>query len=326
MAISKNVFNQIKKILLIIIGSLMLSIATSIFYVPNDIVSGGMSGIGVILKNLFGWDHNVVITIATLVFYFIGFIFLGKKFALKTLCSTIVYPLGSFLFTYIYDNNQQFLTVGSDVGGILIAAIFGGIFTGVGCGLTFLGGGSTGGVDIPSLIMQKYAKIRVSIVSFSMDFSIILCGFIVSLYQYNPEPYVLSPLVLSLIGIVAAFLQSFMMDKVFLGKNKSYIAYIISSKYSDINQYIIEKLDRGATIINVEGGYSHQDLKMIKVCFEFNEYSMLKESIERIDAEAFVSIVKAHEIYGLGFENQIGIFEETSLDKKIKNRNSNKGK
>ena len=325
----KQVFNQIKKIFLIIVGSLMLSVATSIFYVPNNIVSGGMSGLGVIFKNAFNWDPNLIITIATWSCFFIGFIFLGKKFALKTLCSTIVYPLGSYLFTFIYENNQSFLSVGSTAGGILLAAIFGGIFTGVGCGLTFLGGGSTGGVDIPALIAQKYFKIRVSYISFSIDCTIILSGFIASLISFNQnpiDPSSLSPLVLSLIGIVAAFLQSFMMDKVFLGTKKSYIAYIISSKYNEINEFIIDRMDRGATIMNVEGGYSHQDLKMIKVCFDFNEYSLLKDSLDKIDPNAFVSVVKAHEIHGLGFENKSELFDDTGLDNWIKKNKKNKEK
>jgi uncharacterized membrane-anchored protein YitT (DUF2179 family) len=98
----KQVINQIKKIALIILGSLMLSVATAIFYVPNNIVSGGMSGLGIIFQNALGWDPNLIITIATWSCFFVGFIFLGKKFALKTLCSTIVYPIGNFVFTYIY--------------------------------------------------------------------------------------------------------------------------------------------------------------------------------------------------------------------------------
>lgn len=323
----KQVVNQIKKIILIIVGSLMLSIATAIFYVPNNIVSGGMSGLGIIFQNALGWDPNLIITIATWACFFVGFVFLGKNFALKTLCSTIVYPLGNYLFTYIYNNNQGFFTVGNTPGGLLLAAVFGGIFVGVGCGLTFLGGGSTGGVDIPALIAQKYFKIRVSYVSFGTDFIIIIVGFIVSLINFDSSEITsLSPLVLSLIGIVAAFLQSFMMDKVFLGSKKSYIAYIISAKYEEINAFIIQKMDRGATILNVEGGYSHQGLKMIKVCFDFNEYSLLKDNLDKIDPTAFVSVVKAQEIHGLGFENKSELFDDTKLDKLMKKGKKNKDK
>ena len=210
---------------------------------------------------------------------------------------------------------------------MLLAAVFGGIFVGVGCGLTFLGGGSTGGVDIPALIAQKYFKIRVSYVSFGTDFAIIIAGFIVSLVKFDSSiaEGTLSPLVLSLIGIVAAFLQSFMMDKVFLGSKKSYIAYIISSKYEEINEFIIQKMDRGATILNVEGGYSHQGLKMIKVCFDFNEYALLKDTLDKIDPTAFVSVVRAQEIHGLGFENKSELFDDTKLDKLLK-KGKNKDK
>lgn len=310
----------IHKIISIIIGSLMLSMATSFFYIPNGIISGGMSGLGILFNHLFGWNESNVITVASWSLFIIGWIVLGKKFALKTLCSTIVYPLGTYLFTFIFTQFESYLTMGGDTTGILVSAIFGGVLTGFGCGLTFLAGGSTGGVDIPALIMQKYTKVRVSYVSFSVDFAIILIGFIVSIVHQTP-----SALLITLIGIIAAFLQSFMMDRVFFGTKKSFIAYIISSKHEEINSFIVHELQRGATILNVEGGYSHIGLKMIKVCFDFNEYTALKDGLKKIDPTAFVSVVKAQEINGLGFENKSEIFDETQLDKWIKqNKENNK--
>lgn len=282
-----------KNLMLVILGSLLLSFAVSFFYLPNSIVSGGISGLAIVLNNIIKVDvafinEEFYIFVLTWFFFIVGIFTLGKRFALQTLCSTIVYPIGVYIFSFLFANAPLFHLEQESIN-FLLAAFFGGALTGLGVGLTFLGGGSTGGVDIPTLIVYKYFKIKVGTTSFLIDTSIIILGvFVIQKYD------------LALIGIVAAFIAAFAMDKVFVGK-VSYMAYIVSPKYDEINNYILDKMGRGTTLLISQGGYSKKDVKVIQVCFDVKEYHTLKLAINTIDPHAFVSIVKAHEIRGMGF-------------------------
>ena len=141
---------RIKNSLIVILGSVMIAISTALFVLPFEIDSGGLSGISVILKKYF--DPALVILIANWLLFFIGLIFLKKEFALKTLVSTIVYPLTLNLL-YHSDFSTIVLTEAYDP---LLAAIFSGILYGVGMGLIFRVGGSSGGLDVISVLLNKY--------------------------------------------------------------------------------------------------------------------------------------------------------------------------
>lgn len=300
-----------KNLMLVISGSLILAFAGAFFYLPNQIVSGGLSGIAIILNhvikvNVSFLNEEFYIMVLTWLFFVLGVITLGKKFTLQTLCSTIVYPIGIYLFSFVYDN-VDLVHLEPTMINNLIAAIFGGTLTGVGVGLTFLGGGSTGGVDIPTLILYKYFKLRVSISSFLIDTLIIIFGIFV-IQKYD----------LALIGILAAFLAAFAIDKVFIGSKSSYMAYIVSKKYDEINKFILDKMERGTTLFVSQGGYSKIDTKVILVCFDFKEYYVLKQAINQIDKDAFFSVVKAHEINGMGFSPSSEEIEKSQLDKWLK--------
>lgn len=304
----------LKNILLIVLGSLLLSLASSFFYIPYNIVSGGISGIAIILNkiivtNVSFLNEEFYVLVLEWLFFAMGLFTLGKKFSLQTLCATIVYPIGVYIFSFIFNNFPIFQMEATPIN-CLIAAIFGGVLTGVGCGLTFLGGGSTGGVDIPNLIFYKYFKFKVSIGSFVIDTLIIICGI-----------FVIQRFDMALIGILAAFITALAIDKVFIGGKSSFMAYIVSQKYEEINDYIINKMERGATLVYAEGGYSKKDVKVIQVCFDFKEYYILKNAIMSIDKNAFISIVKVHEMKGYGFDHEEE-FSISSLDKII---NKHKG-
>lgn len=307
----KKHFIDFKSLMYVILGSLLLSLASSFFYLPHSIVSGGISGIAIILNDVIKTDisffnEEFYIFLFQWFFYIVGIFTLGKKFSIQTLCSTIVYPLGVYLFSFIYDNVSVLHLDGSDNVNILLAALFGGALTGVGCGLTFLGGGSTGGVDIPSLIINKYFKVKVSVVSFLIDTSIIILGV-----------FVIQNFTVALIGILAAFVCALAMDKIFFGGKTIYMAYIVSNKYEDINNFILEKMERGTTLFLAQGGYLKKNVKVIFTCFNIKELRILKNGIKNIDQDAFISVVQVHEVMGEGFKNINEGFDQTKLDEWI---------
>lgn len=285
----------IKNNLLVVLGTIILAFGTGIFLLPFDLVTGGVSGIAIILKNIlpFGIDKDIYADILMVVFFILGTIILGKEFAAKTLLSAIVY----FFFlplAYKLASNVDFfnLTTGQykEIA-IILAALFGGAFVGAGCAITFLGGGSTGGLDILAFIICKYIKrFKSSVVIFILDALTVMLGMIV-----------IKDLVISLLGITSAFICAIVIDKLFLGSSKAFVAQIISDKYEKINKAVIDVLDRTTTIVNVIGGFSNEDKKMIIVSFNISQYQSLISIVKNIDKMAFITIARAHEINGEGW-------------------------
>lgn len=308
MKLTKEKKLLIKRIFLCILGSFILGISTGLFLVPYDIVSGGISGLGIIFNEIFhSLDKEMFITILTWTFFLLGWLLLGTKFALKTVISAIVYPFSVMLGTFLHENT--FLTLGSlsEVSGsinIFIAALIGGVLVGTGVGLTFLGGGSTGGVDVIILALQKFFGFKISHVSFIIDSAIILIGFIFS-----------KNLSVTLIGIISAFVASIMINRLF-DSESNMIVNIISKKNEEINSFVIEELERGSTIINGIGGYTKDEVNILQVTLDIREYYILMDIIAKVDPSAFVTVTKASSVRGEGFKalqelNKVGKKNET---------------
>ena len=294
-----EILTTLKNVLLVIAGTLVLSFGAAVFIIPFDLVTGGISGIAIILNKIIPIEFltvDVIITITTWLLFFAGLFILGKSFALKTLISTIIYPLGVSLFMKLTDPsflNGFFCLQASEHSetSLILATTLGGVCVGAGCAITFLGGGSTGGVDIIAFTICKiFKRLKSSVVLFVVDASIVILGM-----------FILGDFVISLLGIFSAFIAALMVDKVFIGSSKSFIAQIISEEYEAINKEILSKVDRGSTIIDVVGGYTGSDKKMIMVSFTVNQYAEILNIIHKNDKNAFVTIHQAHEIAGEGW-------------------------
>ena len=289
----KNIKRSLIRILYVILGSAILGLGAGFFLGPHNIVSGGLTGIGIIFQALFNWNLDTVVWILQIAFFFLGFIFLGKNMALKTIVATVVYPatltLGGYLASLDILGFSTFFQSSNAMGQIL-AAVFGGVFVGAGVGLTFLGGGSTGGVDILVLIIQKFTKSKTSKLTFLVDGLIVLAGLAA-----------MGDIGITLIGIVSAFITAIMIDKIFDTEN-NVIVSIISKKYAELNKIILEKLDRGSTIVDATGGYSQQGVKMLQVVLERREYYVLEDIIAEEDPQAFMFMSKVSSVRGEGFK------------------------
>lgn len=300
----KEILMMLRNIFLVIIGTAILACGSGIFLVPFNLVTGGMSGVAIILDyvlpiKLGNFNSiDLYVTIITWVMYFLGLFLLGKSFAIKTLISAIVYPPMLSLSLRLVESNvfNGFFNLQSSYPeiGVVLAALFGGVFVGAGCAITFLGGGSTGGLDILALIICKYVKkIKSSIMIFLIDALIVVGGI-----------FVIKDLVISLLGITSAFICAIVIDKVFLGESKAFIAYIVSDKYDEINEEIINKLDRTTTILDAQGGFSKNKKKVVMISFTMSQYVTLMNIINIVDKYAFVSIQRAHEINGEGWTRE----------------------
>ena len=295
----KNLTSQqkrkIQKFLLVIIGSIILGLGTGIFLTPYHIISGGLSGVAIIINHFTEFNIDLLVLILTWGFFIVGWIFLGKEFALKTIVSAIVYPLAFSLGTFLQENTILSLTTiipETDIPSVnyLITALIGGFFVGTGCSLTFLGGGSTGGVDVITLMVQKYTGLKASIPYFLVDSTIILLG-LIFVNHFD----------VTLMGIMSSFVASFMVNKLF-DSEKNVVVNIISKKYTEINEFILKELDRGSTLINGVGGYSQGEVTILQVVCGIKEYYVLEDIIAKVDPNAFVFSSKASFVKGEGFK------------------------
>lgn len=298
----KEIFLMLKNVFLVVIGTVILAFGTGVFLFPYDIITGGIAGISITLNNIIPEfeilslkSYDIYVFVVTWGLFLLGLIVLGKSFSLKTLISTIVYSPVFSLSVRLVETNafNGFFDIASKYGeiSVLLGAVFGGAFVGVGCAIAFLGGGSTGGTDIIAFVICKWFKrMRSSVVIFIVDVAVVLGGI-----------FVLQDLTLSLLGIASAFICAIVIDKLFLGESQAFIAQIVSDKYEEINQVIISKLDRTTTILDATGGFSKQEKKVVMVSFTMRQYSTLINIVNIVDKTAFVSIHRAHEINGEGW-------------------------
>ena len=294
----KELLMQLKNLGLVVIGTLVLAFGCAVFVVPFDLVTGGVTGISIIIDELIGGliPIDVVIAVITWGLFFLGLAFIGWEFALKTLASTIIYPPAISLFMHLVSPNVLGgvfdLTTSSHANiALIISALFGGLCVGTGCALTFLGGGSTGGVDIIAFILCKFFKRwKTSTVIFIVDATTVILGL-----------FVIKDLILTLLGVISAWIAAQVIDKVFIGGNRAFTAQIVSDKHEELNLAIREEVRRTTTMLIGYGGYSGASKTVLSVTFTMRQYATLMNVIKRIDPTAFVSITRAHEINGEGF-------------------------
>lgn len=294
----QELLHLLKNIFLTIIGTVVLAFGSAVFLIPFELITGGVSGIALIIDALvpFSISIDVYVTVLTWVLFFMGLFVLGRSFALKTLISSIVYPIALSLCLQLTspDVLGGFFYLKSMAHGnihLLVAAIFGGVFVGAGCAITFLGGGSTGGVDILAFTICKiFKRLKSSVVIFVVDASVVVLGM-----------FVTKDLVVTLLAVSSAFTAAIIIDYIFVGSSRAFVANIVSDKYKEINEMVITKLDRTTTIFDAVGGYTGTEKKVVMVSFTIRQYSELMNIINKTDKDAFVTINRAHEINGEGW-------------------------
>ena len=308
---AESAWSYIKNISLTILGSCLVAFAACLFYFPLSIVSGGVSGLVIVFDHFCGLGEEVWNLILTWGLFVFGLITLGFRFSIKTLIATIVYPAFVFVFKYLaqfdllditkylidtgtlHESLTEFQVTATNLGVYLIGGVFGGAITGLGVALTFVGGGSSGGVDCLILFLQKYFRIKASISSLILDTVIIFAGF-----------FVTQDIMRILVGIIASILCSFLIDKVFLGGTKQYVAFIVTNNYAVLSKEINYKLERGTTLLKSVGGFSGKKGYTVQVCFDRKDYKDLIAIVNRCDKRAFMTVVKADEITGYGFSKR----------------------
>ena len=298
---SKEFWNRVFRVFLVLLGSALLAFGTAIFLTRLEIVSGGVSGIAIIIQHFIqeaGQYIDIIVGGLNALLFLLGLFFVGKMFALRTLVSTIAYPLFLSLFLRVeYFQDISALVAGDgSVGYIILCGVFAGVFVGGGVALTFLGGGSTGGVDVLVIVLSERLKIKESIVSFAVDGVIIILSMI--LIQEN--------MVNSLCGAISAFVVALMIEFVYVNQTASIQADVISDKWEDISRFAQDVLLRGATIIPAKGGYKGDDKIILRVVFDRRQFDSFKKYVAKVDPKAFITYTQTNAVYGEGFYPHTG--------------------
>lgn len=273
---------KLKMIGFMILGNAILAMGTAAFVVPNGLISGGVTGIGLILQRLFGLPVDIGVFAADGVLFLLGAAVMGKAFAATIILSTIVYPTFFSLFGKI-----PFLTSLTD--DKLMAAIYAGLLMGAGIGLVIKVGGSTGGMDIPPIILHKLFGLSIPVMISVGDILLLL----VQAFYSSTEQV--------LYGILVVMLTSIVIDKVLIMGQKQTQVMVISPEYERINQAIHQKIDRGSTLIHATSGLEKQEQKVVLSVISNRQLSDLNELILQIDPQAFVIANEVNEVKGRGF-------------------------
>jgi len=271
---------------LIVAGAFILATSFVLFITPYKIVPGGVYGISIVLHYLFNTPVGLVALCFDIPLTLIGIKFLGPRFGIKTVVGFSLTAIFTDLLTYFWGFKPLV------EGDALLSSIFGGVLAGLGLGLIFKSKATSGGSDIIAMIIAKYTRLPLGMLMIYVDSAIVLIGLAVFRDWKIP-----------LYSWILIFVTGKVIDVVLEGVSYDKSVFIISDKYEEIRNKIINNLDRGGTYIDGKGMYNNAERRMIHTVVSRRELAILEEYINQIDPKAFMTITDATEILGEGFKS-----------------------
>ncbi len=290
--ISENIIKQInkkdrlKRYSFLVIGCFLLAFAFNVFFKPNNLVTGGISGVSIIVNNVFGISTSLFIAISYVLLLIISYILLGKTTTKYSIIGSILYP------AFVFATKDMATLIHFDVDNMLLVALFGALINGIGAGLTFKYGFSTGGGDILGQIISKYFKIPMGSALRVINIIIVVSsGFFIgdSIYAWENVMY----------AGIAVYIITYLTDKVLLGISDSKAFYVITDNETSIKRFLMEELGRGVTVLEGRGGYTGDRKKVIMCVIPTKEYFLAKEGIMEIDKQAIILINDVYQSEGI---------------------------
>ena len=280
-------------LLCVLSGNALLAFLVAAFIIPHDIIMGGTTGIGIVLHEaLPQMDVSLFVLILNSILLLVGLFALGKKFAVTTVASSFLYPVFLGLF-------QRIPGIDSMTDNALIAAVFAGTLMGVALGLVMRVGSSTGGMDIVTLVLNKYTHMAVSIWVYITD--IIVIG----------GQALFHPAEKTLLGIIVLVLETIVLDKaMILGKSQIQI-FVISEAYEQIRMALMEQTEAGVTMTLIETGWLKKQQQGVLCVIPPRKLYAATELIQHIDPQAFITITQIREVRGQGFTIEPQNIEQT---------------
>lgn len=273
----------IKEYLFIAIGSFFVSVGVYYFMVPENLATGGVSGLSIVLSNYISIPISIINFSLNIILFIMGFIFLGKEFGGKTIFSVIFLSLFMYLM-------EAFFPVSAPVTDeILLNLICGIVLSAIGLSIVFNQNASTGGTDIVAKILNKYFNMDIGKGLMAADVIVVALAF----FTYGLQT--------GIVGAFGWFLNGVVVNYFLDGFSVKNEVVIISHKHDEIKKYIFDKLDRGVTMYKAEGGYTNEEKDIIVTILDRKEYYILKRQLKIIDPDVFVTVRTVQEVYGFGF-------------------------
>lgn len=263
-------------------GNFLYALTVKLFLLPGGLVTGGTTGIALTINYFFHIPISIFVFLFNIVMLLIGFFILGKQFASTTVASSILYPF----FLELLNRVMGDFTLTND---LLLNTLFCGFGIGISLGMVIRAGASTGGMDIPPLILQKMFHIPVSISLYVFDFCILLFQLL-----FRPVENVLY-------GIVLLLIYTIVLDKVLVSGATRIEIKIISQKSDEIRAVILNDIDRGVTMLDGEGGYLKNKTQVLLSVVSKREFPKVQKIAHSIDPECFIVISQVNEVSGRGF-------------------------
>ncbi|WP_400241985.1 YitT family protein [Niallia sp. JL1B1071] len=276
---------KIKNVLFILLGSAIFSFGIVHFNMQNNLAEGGFTGITLLLYALWNWDPSITNLLLNIPLFLIGWKLLGKNVFIYTIIGTVAVSI--FLWFFQLPRIQLEIPLTED---LTLAALFAGTFIGVGLGIIFRYGGTTGGVDIIARLGFKYYGWSMGKTMFVFDFCVIALSLLTYL-SYREAMYTL----------VAVFVGTRVIDFLQEGAYAARGAMIISDLNTEIANKIMSEMDRGVTVLKGHGSFTKQDREVLYCVVAKTEIVRLKSIITSIDPHAFVSVSVVHDVMGEGF-------------------------
>lgn len=277
--------NLPKRYLSLFVGCFLLALAFNLFFLPRDIVYGGVSGISIITNKLFNLDPSIFILISSIILLIISYFTLGWEKTKGSIAGSIIFPI----CVKLTSNVDSYMHM--DIDNMLLIVIFGALIAGLGAGINFKSGFSTGGTDIVNQIVAKYAKVSIGKSMLMSDGLIVLgSGFFLTNKLFAFENVMYAIIVLYIISIIT--------DKVILGISECKAFYIVTEHETEVKRFVMQHLSHGITVLEARGGYTGNFQKMIMCIVPTKDYFLAKEGILAIDPNAFFLVTDAYEVSG----------------------------
>ena len=274
--------NRIFSLLLVLLGNTLYALSVKLFLLPAELMSCGTTGIALVVNRMTGIPLSGFILVFNIVMLCLGWWAIGRQFALTTVFSSVFYPVA-------LETLERLLGNVAVTDNALLNVLFAGMGIGLSLGMVMRGGASTGGMDIPPLVLRKFFRIPVSVSLWTFDFCILLAQM-----MYNSLEDLLY-------GIILIMVISFSLNKVLLLGTSRTEVKIVSSEASLIRDAILSRVDRGVTILHGEGGYLHAPTEVILSVVSNHEMPKIERLARDIDPNCFMIVSRVTEVWGRGF-------------------------
>jgi uncharacterized membrane-anchored protein YitT (DUF2179 family) len=277
-------YKYILMIFMIILGSAVSAVAFNLFIIPNKLLSGGISGIALILSYLFNTNTGLMIFIFNIPIFILGYKFVDKEFVFLSLIGMTAFSTWIEVFSFLREINL--------VQDVMLSCIYAGVLNGIGLGIVLKNRASQGGIDIIGVIMKKYFSMNIGSTSMMIN----TCIVIVASFITN--------LNIAMYTLISMYISSTVLDKVQEGFDQRKSVMIITAKEKQVAEEIFKKLVRGVTYLEGEGAYTGDKKKVIYCIVSLHQLAKLKQMVREIDENAFITVSDTAEVMGHGFTNR----------------------